>query len=499
MPAERAQGHGAHLVAILLAVFYFKFGQTLIDKPIEILFREIICNSHYNHPSKNLIRAFPYDDPLCQIEEIENIIERGKAISLVLEAVGGLLAAYVVLRANYRERQVLFGSLIWIVAKILIYFTTHERWHMLLYWVFSGLAGSGRVVVEGAILGMLTDLSDEQNRARNLSYMFSMALFSYIAANVAFKPLVEYSVDVSYIAAMTGITLGVTTIAICRVLYFKTYCRQAESYPSEEEANTDRRSPRVQVFSSLARFPSCFLLFIAAALPPMASFSMSSLATWISRVFTVYKTLLDLPTPLYLFPSTALLVTGTMIPILESGRARRYSTNPQRRAYSLLSVSLLSISIGTLLVVSSKDGNYKCLIGGLVFMGLGGGAVPLTLAMLVSHLGSRLRCGHVGRAFGAIYTLQCVVSLVLGPVLYTLRKPGRPAMAQLFSQLIVLLAVQTAFCATLSWWFKDLASTAQSRERDVELEEMRREAAPHVAPSAPPPAYSPLARQNGRV
>ncbi|KAK2730566.1 hypothetical protein CKAH01_02394 [Colletotrichum kahawae] len=132
-------------------------------------------------------------------------------------------------------------------------------------------------------------------------------------------------------------------------------------------------------------------------------------------------------------------------------------------------------------------------------MGLGGGAVPLTLAMLLSHLGWRLRCRHVGRAFGAIYTLQCVVRLVLGPVLYTLRKPGRPAMAQLFSQLIVLLAVHAAFCATLSWRLKNPASTAQSRERDIELEEMRREAAPHVAPSVPPPAYSPLAGQNGRI
>ncbi|EQB56116.1 hypothetical protein CGLO_03892 [Colletotrichum gloeosporioides Cg-14] len=368
MPGDRTQ----HLVAIIIAVFYFKFGQTLIDKPIEILFREITCNSHYNNPSTNLIRAFPYDDPLCQIEEIENVIERGNAISLVFEAIGGLLAAYVVLRANFRERLVIFGSLTWIIGKLLIYHKTHDRWHMLLYWVLSSLVGGGRVVVEGAILGMLTDLSDEQNRARNLSYTFIVALLSYVAANLIFKPLVKYSVDASYIAAMTGITLGVTTIAMFRLLYFKTYCKQAEDYRSEEEANPDRRPPRVQVFSSLARFPSCCLLFIVAVLPPMASLSMPSLAYWISRVFPVYENLLDLPTPLYAFPTAAVVVTGTMIPLLENSRARRHSTNPQRRTFPLLVPSFLSISIGTLLLVSSKDGNHKLLIGGFVFMGLAG-------------------------------------------------------------------------------------------------------------------------------
>ncbi|KAJ4996532.1 hypothetical protein K4K48_008359 [Colletotrichum sp. SAR 10_66] len=164
MPDDRTQGYGAHLVVIIIAVFYFKFGQTLIDKPIEIRFREITCSSHYNNPSTNLIRAFPYDDPLCRIEEIENIIERGNAISSVFEAIGGLLAAYVVLRANFRERLVIFGSLTWIVGKLLIYHTTYDRWHTLLYWVMSSLVGGGQVVVEGAILGMLTDLSDDQDR-----------------------------------------------------------------------------------------------------------------------------------------------------------------------------------------------------------------------------------------------------------------------------------------------------------------------------------------------
>ncbi|KAJ0291816.1 hypothetical protein COL940_000108 [Colletotrichum noveboracense] len=164
MPADRAQGYGAHLVAIIIAVYYLKFGQTLIDKPIEILFREITCNSHYNNTSTNLIRAFPYDDLLYRIEEIEKIIERGNAISSVFEAIGGLLAAYVFLRANFRERLVIFGSLTWIVGKLLIYHTTRDGWNMLFYWVLSSLVGGGQVVVEGAILGMLTDLSDDQNR-----------------------------------------------------------------------------------------------------------------------------------------------------------------------------------------------------------------------------------------------------------------------------------------------------------------------------------------------
>ncbi|KAJ3954327.1 hypothetical protein N0V92_009171 [Colletotrichum tropicale] len=406
MPADRAQGYGAHLAAILIAVYFLKFGQTLIDKPIEILFREITCNSHYNNPSTNLIRAFPYDDPLCRIEEIENIIERGKTISSVFEAIG---------------------------------------------------------------------------------------------ANLAFKLFVGYSVDASYIAAMTGIALGITAIALCRFRFSKTYCTQAENYRSEEEANPDRRPPRVQVFSSLARFPSCCLLFIVAILPPMASLSMPSLASWMSRVFPVYETFLELPTPLYAFPTTALVVTSTMIPMLESNRARRHSTNPQRRAFPLFAPSFVSISIGTMLLVSSTDGNYKLLIGGLVFMGLGGGAVPLTLAMLVSLLGRRLRCCSLGRALGVIYTLQCVVRLVLGPILYALGKPGRLAMAQLFPQFIILLAVYAAFYSALRWWLKNSASTAQSSERDIQLEEMRREATPPVAPSAPPPAYSSLARQNGRI
>lgn len=336
-------------------------------------------------------------------------------------------------------------------------------------------------------------------RARNFSYTFSVALLSYVTANLAFKLLVGYSVDASYIAAMTGIALGVTMIALCRFRFFKTYCKQAEDYRSEEEVNPDRRPPRVQVFSSLARFPSCCLLLIVAILPPMASLSMPSLASWMSRVFPVYETFLELPIPLYAFPTTALVVTSTMIPMLESNRAHRHSANPQRRAFPLFAPSFVSISIGTLLLVSSTDGNYKLLIGGLVFMGLGGGAVPLTLAMLVSLLGRRLRCRSLGRALGVVYTLQCVVRLVLGPILYALGKPGRPAMAQLFPQFIILLAVYAAFYSALRWWLKNSASTAQSSERDIQLEEMRREATPPVAPSAPPPAYSPLARENGRI
>ncbi|KAI8155013.1 hypothetical protein K4K49_008148 [Colletotrichum sp. SAR 10_70] len=164
MPGDRTQGYGEHVLAVITAVLFLKFGQTLVDKPIEILFREITCNSHYNNPSTNLIRAFRYDDPLCQVEEIENIIERGNTISLAFEDIGGLLTAYVLSRVQFRERIVMFGSLTWIIAKGLIYHKTLPKGHMELYWLLSSLVGSGRVVVEGAILGLLTDLSDEQNR-----------------------------------------------------------------------------------------------------------------------------------------------------------------------------------------------------------------------------------------------------------------------------------------------------------------------------------------------
>ncbi|KAF9882339.1 hypothetical protein CkaCkLH20_00375 [Colletotrichum karsti] len=459
-------GCDGKILLLLGLAAYFCLGASLVEKSIRNMTHQAICIELNELPIEvKRNGTLSVQDPICQTDEVSLAVSQAHMIRQLAEAGGGLLFSYYTIKQADRLGRfytMFMGSMLWVLSMLFV-FAGLGSWSPGAVWFFATTGSLARAIVEGSILSMATDFSDDKNRSMNFTgVLFAAALTQRIVFLLAAHYHGEDNDSRSFIMGLTIVFVG-------------------SARENWREQNPPAGGAPVNEVIKALKGSGLSLVFVAAAAVPLATASMTSFEVYITDAYNYQSEPLGQQTVYWIIVS-ALFATVLHTVTINFYLPQSPKWSQWRRDFCILGFGLVVLAVGCFLIMMPRTASAMVGIG---FLTAGFAAIfPFSAALLLAFVGPRVRSKFAARIWGFVYLWRSALTLVILPPMSIYSRTEPESTKQFIFIVVVGAFIFFAAGRARLIWPKSQRPAEGAQTEEIELGVMNGD-----LPHAPPPAY----------
>ncbi|KAI1502946.1 major facilitator superfamily domain-containing protein [Biscogniauxia marginata] len=415
---------GAVVVNMLCVIIFVATSATgFIAIPFTRLAEDVLCRRYYGARGG----GGPIDEGLCKEDWIQGRLAFVLAIQSALEAVAGLLAAFPWgLAADRIGRRPVFavalGGMVLALFWMMLVLYLPDVLPIELVWLGSAspFVGGGQAVLVGVVLSMITDETNEDERAIAFMRLHAGSLCGNLMSPALSSLLMEKQGPWPpiWVAVALLITSAVSFLFLPETLRSKSK-RVSSPSRTEPAGLKSRVSHTISTFReslSILKSPSLILLLLTAlGSMPITHSTLQFMAQFISKRYGIklFQTgyvqsaygVAQIVQALVILPFLSKLLLKSSIPAVFR------AADEHHRDLSLSLYSYVILFFGILVLGFSPS--LACFIFGLVLMALGSGFGSFARSLMSLYVDPE----HRSRLFSLVGMVEVVGSVYAQPML----------------------------------------------------------------------------------